>query len=247
MATLGGTRLLFGGDDEGLAYLGDTWIWNGTGWTQYNGPGPNGRVGAAAATLAGKTVLFGGCCSVDPGGAATYFSDTWIWDGAGWTQQNVSGPSPRMYSTMVTLNDKVVLFGGLGLQNIKLGDTWVWDGNAWTNLNISGPDGRQEAAAATLNGKVVLFGGLAGGYLADTWLFDGGAWTPQNVSGPSPRFSAAAATLGGRVVLFGGSGYNALGILDFLDETWLWDGNGWTQQSGTGPSKRMDSVMTGPQ
>jgi hypothetical protein len=49
MVTVGGKVVLFGGenDDTGIGqspeYLGDTWTWDGSTWTQVNGPSPSER------------------------------------------------------------------------------------------------------------------------------------------------------------------------------------------------------------
>jgi len=63
----------------------------------------------------GVTVLFGG--DRDDG-------KTWEWDGASWTERNITGPSPRWEHAMVydSARRVSVLFGG-GLGPEK-GDTW---------------------------------------------------------------------------------------------------------------------------
>jgi hypothetical protein len=45
MATLGQTIVLFGG--ENASYLPDTWIWDGSEWSQQFVDGPTARSGAA--------------------------------------------------------------------------------------------------------------------------------------------------------------------------------------------------------
>jgi len=44
------------------------------------------------ATLNGTVVLFGGCPTID---CSAPLSDTWTWNGTGWTQIGVTGPSAR--------------------------------------------------------------------------------------------------------------------------------------------------------
>jgi hypothetical protein len=92
MATLNGTVVLFGGTGANSSVLGDTWIWNGTTWTEANVSGPSARYYHAMATLNGTVVLFGGCPTID---CSAPLSDTWTWNGTGWTQIGVTGPSAR--------------------------------------------------------------------------------------------------------------------------------------------------------
>lgn len=82
--------VLFGG----TSFVGDTWEWDGSAWTQHNVPGPSTpRLSCAMATLGAKALLFGGNNPNELG-------DTWEWDGSGWTRRNVSGPSARSVHAM---------------------------------------------------------------------------------------------------------------------------------------------------
>lgn len=228
--------VLFGGQGPSGTLLGDTWVFDGATWSPRDVSGPSARAGAAAATLNGKVVLFGGS---DVSGLR---GDTWEWDGTSWTERSGPGPSPRSGAAVSTLNGKVVLFGGVGpppetTGGSYYGDTWEWDGTSWTQRAVSGPPARGEAAAATLNGKVVLFGGGSNasapvGGFNDTWEWDGTSWTPH---GALPALyaenDAVLATLDERVVLYGGSG-----------DTFEWDGTTWAQESVPGPPARVSAM-----
>jgi hypothetical protein len=252
-ATLDGQIVLYGGlgaptTTVVVNFLADTWLYDGKLWTQQNVSGPGGLWGAAAGALKSQVVMFGGSVpgGVSPGAPVLLTGNTWTWDGTRWTLQNVLGPSPRDYATAAAWNGKVVLFGGnggtvAGLEGI-LSDTWIWDGAAWTQQNVSGPVGRISACAATLNGELVLFGGapISGPSFGDTWVWDGTTWTQKSVSGPSARYACGAATLDGKVVLFGGTDATS----GDLDDTWLWDGVSWTQANVMGPPAREDHVMS---
>lgn len=95
--------------------------------------------------------------------------------------------------------------------------------------------------------RVVLFGGETGGqptiYLNDTWAWDGTIWTQIADTGPSVRRTHAMAfdSIRERIVLLGGWVYQQTGT--FLDETWEWDGEAWTQVADTGPSPRLGHTM----
>jgi len=93
MATLGGTVVLFGGND-GTKDLSDTWTWDGAAWTRVDVPGPSARSGAAIGTTGNTVLLFGGLSN------GTALGDTWTWDGRGWTQtpQSAGMPAPAARS-----------------------------------------------------------------------------------------------------------------------------------------------------
>ena len=185
--------------------------------------------GACAPAGTARIVLFGGS------NLLPYSDDTWVWDGAAWTQQMVAGPSAREGHAMATRGTRAVLFGGFGNYAVPLADTWEWDGAAWTQRNVAGPSPRAYHAMAELNGKVVLFGGfLDSQEYSDTWEWDGESWTQRSVSGPPGRSGGAMATLGGRVILSGGY---VDGAGTVLSDTWAWDGNAWTEITTQGPTE----------
>jgi hypothetical protein len=97
--------------------------------------------------------------------------------------------------------------------------------------------------------EVVLFGGqLIGGQVnADTWVWDGTNWLqvfPQ--ANPSGRTGASMVYDATReqVVLFGGFNFTQFGALNFLNDTWLWNGSNWTQAAPfDSPSARSNYAM----
>lgn len=190
-----------------------------------------------------RCVLFGG---VSPS-TSKPLGDTWVFDGASWSQVNAVGPSERSLAGMAFLNGRAVLFGG-GTQasdggSIVFADTWTFDGAHWTQLDTPhAPSGRSGFSMTTLNRSIVLFGGVdsSGKHLDDTWTFDGTDWTHVDAPGPSARFSFAMATLHGKAVLFGGVG--ATGAAG-LDDTWTFDGASWTHESASGPPARFLASM----
>ena len=107
------TRSFSLGDSSGAGSqnFGDTWMFDGTNWTLATTSGPSPRWGAAMATLNGSVVLFGGN-RYDGSNDEGYAEDTWIFDGAAWTQVSASGPPARDSAAMAAINGKIVLFGG---------------------------------------------------------------------------------------------------------------------------------------
>ncbi len=97
-ATLGSSLVVFGGIDANGTAHADTWIWNGSAWSQVPAQdgGPPARWRASMATLSGQVVLFGG---LDDQGV-NYFGDTWLWDGGAWVPGPDAGPSPRLGAAM---------------------------------------------------------------------------------------------------------------------------------------------------
>jgi len=260
-----GDVMLFGGSDDSSGYLADTWVFNGSTWTQLSpSTSPPGRLGASMATLtagpdAGDVVLFGGWDY-----SSGILADTWLFNGSTWTQLSPpTSPLARGKASMTTLTTgpdagDVVLFGGCDNSGGYLGDTWVFDGSTWTQLSpLTSPPVRQDASMATVNagpdaGDVILSGGYGDtGYLWDIWVFNGSTWTQLNSPTSFPARTAAsmaAVSAGpdaGDVVLVGGydSGY--------LGDTWIFDGSTWTQLSpATSPPGRdrasMATLNAGP-
>ena len=237
-----------GGEPGGVCcgYFGDTWVWNGTNWTQEfpaNSPSARGAFGMAYDAAQNQVVLFGGF------GGISDLNDTWVWDGTNWTQLSpANSPPARAAFVMVydAAQGQVVLFGGLNSGN-DLNDTWVWDGTNWTEeFPASSPSPRSDFDMAydTVHGQVVLFGGLSGpDFLGDTWVWDGTTWTqlsPANSPPARGESPMAYDTALGQAVLFGGSNGSATP----LNDTWVWDGTNWTQEfAASSPSGRVWADM----
>ena len=102
------------------------------------------------------------------------------------------------------------------------------------------PGPRDDASMAYLahTGAAVLFGGWSNSgrsYFDDTWTWQGGCWTLDVVqSAPSSRTAMAMAYDPFRklVVAFGGRTNPSTAA--FSDETWLWNGQAWSQ-AASGP------------
>jgi galactose oxidase-like protein len=166
------------------------------------------------------TVLFGGEQLLPKAAGGTLFGDTWVWDGAEWTQEQDAGPSARDWYGMAWDNERhrIVLFGGLTYRPndadyTMLNDTWEYDAEKWTRVADTGPSPRN-AASLCYNGKaMLLFGGgvesIQHGISVykDTWQWNGKFWTQRQDIGPGARFCAGAAgdTKRNRMVVFGGT------------------------------------------
>jgi N-acetylneuraminic acid mutarotase len=199
-------------------------------------------------------VLFGGSTS------SSLASDTWIWDGIGWTRQDINGPSQRSNAQMAALDGTVMLFGGRDFGGPAgyddLGDTWTYDGRSWTRQGAAGPLARDAAGMVALDGAIVLFGGFdcnislslccneacgSPSVLDDMWSWDGSKWTQLRVPGTKPPAQARASM---------GSLDNTIVLLDDdicgtdLFDTWVWNGAVWTVANVDGP--KVDGAAMSP-
>lgn len=236
------TVVMFGGNARnGGGDLNDTWIWNGTNWTQVFPPvSPPARrwdtQGMAYHAPTGKVVLFGGVTS-----DGTMLGDTWIWDGTvqTWTQRSfhggqgssgLSSPAPRRAPLAYDpATETIVLFGGEGGYGGPLyGDAWTWNGTNWQQRSpANSPPPRSMASMAydAQLKRLVLFGGSGAGssypFYNDAWTWDGITWTQlTTASGPPERY-AFGMSYDSRVqavVLYGGLDLNDTVV---LADTWI--------------------------
>jgi hypothetical protein len=92
--------------------LGDTWEWDGTEWTQVQDVGPSARR-AQRDGLLDRLDRLPHCPGLEVRVRMERGStDTWLWDGAAWTQAADTGPDPRAACAMVAATS-IVLFGGV--------------------------------------------------------------------------------------------------------------------------------------
>jgi hypothetical protein len=157
--------VLFGGfgGNPVPGVLGDTWVWDGTTWTQRTpsaSPGPRAGHAMAYDPIRQRVILFGGVDRAsDPTGRTVpqVLNDTWTWNGFGWERSTRSGgPTARVGHAMAfgaavrdrTLDtvtnrwieretfEGVILFGGRTRPNLgggALDDMWVWTWDRWFN------------------------------------------------------------------------------------------------------------------
>ncbi|HEY6468931.1 MAG TPA: hypothetical protein VI434_04120 [Candidatus Dormibacteraeota bacterium] len=240
-----GQVVLFGGDTyngKGNA-LADTWIWNGTLWSQRKvSPSPPGRIGAAMAydPVTKQVVLFSGI-----GNDSKAEDDTWVWNGASWRDARpATNPPPRNDAAIAfdPALGKIVMFGGWDAASGGAsmdGDTWTWDGTNWTELHPSSnpaPRAGSVMAYDPVSHNLLIFGGDAGNTTSnETWLFNGHAWTrvrfAKGVPQPRGRDSTvmAADTANQTIVLFGGEEVTGPNTVASANDTWTWNGSDWTQ------------------
>lgn len=234
--------MLFGGQggSSSTGGLNDTWLWNGTTWSQATPTtAPFARWNAEAAYIGSNTVvMFGGC------NLLYNILETWAWNGStkAWSQvavANGAGPAARTSHMFAgDTSSKAVLFGGQGT-NSQFNDTWTYTTAAgWVQLNpATSPSVRSNGNLVydSVNSIWVLFGG-SNEYYYDTatWTFNGTTWTKAVTGGtsatPPGRVGAQMAfdVTSGKTILFGGIGANNSYP---LNDTWSFNGatSTWTQ------------------
>ena len=189
-----GQVVLFGGLSSSVpsaAYLHDTWLWDGTDWTNPSPVAfPNGRQAPAMAYGSplgtAEVYLFGGSASV-----GTALSDTWGWDGTNWTSLSIGTTQPpaRRFASMSydPTDGVLVLFAG-DTGTALLDDTWTLDEAGWS---LQSP--HNSPAARTSQGQAwdpdrqvtVMFGGSD---QSDTWTWNGSNWALETtLASPPPR------------------------------------------------------------
>jgi hypothetical protein len=161
---------------------GDTWTWNGIDWTEeHPAHSPPARYSAAAATVNGVVVLFGGRTKL----GGPLLDDTWTWDGSDWTEQHPTDAPPARADAMASAyHGSMVLFGGCANHTDgtcdELGDTWMWEDSTWKAVGIlHAPSPRALGVLAYDGHDLWLYGGQSPEpeYLFDTWKFEGSTWT----------------------------------------------------------------------
>lgn len=192
--------VLFGGEVN--AELNDTWLWRG-GWQRVESPQAPSRRGGAGMVYDSsrqRLVLFGGRAN-----QAT-FGDTWVFDGANWTQLFPAQSPPSRWAHTIgydPLRDRVVVKSGLADPlGSALADLWEFNGVTWQLRAQSGAD----PGSGTVGGTFVFDAPrqqlLLVGSAVTAW--DGSTWSARSTSGlPAGTMGAAAYDpVGQRVLLF---------------------------------------------
>lgn len=212
--------VVFGGW-TGSAWLGDTWEWDGSVWTQRfpaNSPTPRDSAMLTYDGLTGHLLMFGG---VDTSG--TEVSDTWDYDTVAktWTRLSPAiSPAPRQHSGIAydELTGKVLLFAGAPQR-----DMWEWSRTARTWTLVNTPVGPSSIAPIMIyhaaRHRTLAFDQYPRQRLFE-WDRLANAWqdvsaTPAPAARDVPAFAYDRARHRG--VLFGGEGAT---LGQTLNDTW---------------------------
>lgn len=185
--------------------VNDTWIWDGSDWTQAaTTAAPAARWGAGMTydPRSGDLVLYGG-----NNGQGTYYTGTWEWNGHDWisvvSDNSTNNPGKRFEPSLAydKATSQLIAFGGVGGST----GTWDWTGSSW--VEVPTPVAPVDRWGAPLvydprYGNLLLAGGGGGSSLDQsnyTWSWErqtthagGGAVSSPSVT--ALRSGASSAT-----------------------------------------------------
>lgn len=201
--------ILYGGRTDTGEDAG-TWLFDGHQWSVIaEGPDQRSLAGFALDQGRERVVMFGGSYSdYEKSEEFGFSSETFEWDGTGWSFRQWTGAKHRSHAAMVfdEARRTLVMFGGY--DGALDGWTWERDADAWVRRATNGPSPRTRHAMAydRARGITVLFGGTDGRPDDETWLWDGMAWIRREAPGPSPRYGHTMAydPVRREILLFGG-------------------------------------------
>jgi hypothetical protein len=229
---------------------------------------PYARVAHSLTVVGTGVLLFGG---FNPFGR-TMFDNLWaLQPGPSWAWwarvKPLTRPPPRFAHTVVRLDNKLMLFGGITPSHVPVSDLWAFDLDTLTytclfNSNVpkSYPRPRASHSAVAYNDEtMIIFGGTYVGetgdvtYYNDLWMFNvlNRSWTlslPQMRPAPCGKHSAVVYL--DTMILFGGSlSDNVTNAVWFFNITQ----RAWTplalSSSSSAPSARsghIAAVLAGP-
>jgi len=187
-----GVTVLTGGIGRNLQTLSDTWLWDGSSWTQFADDGPAVSLGVLANDTTTERLIL-----------LANDGQTWSWDGSERTQ--VADAGPRLVPVMdwdpsTTSMVPQVCAGAAGFQ------TWSWREELWRQLTDMGP--RLTGAfvgCAFPTGLVIQGGGNGTLPVASTWAGSitgrrARTWVLARAAGHGMAYDSVRK----RMVLFGG-------------------------------------------
>ena len=200
--------VLFGGATPApgaAGFLGDTWEFDGTNWTQrLPVTSPSGRYQANMVydSIRHRVVLFGGE-HYDRSYGSRFSPETWEWDGTNWNLVTTAHLPPWRewlypYTACYDSNRKeMLLFGFLS------DPLWAYDGTDWSVRNPGGKGpGYSESAHLAFDsnrGVAVLAGGVGGSLsqypVLPLWEWDGTVWQEREQSGQQPWLYVGGAAM----------------------------------------------------
>ncbi|HET9780170.1 MAG TPA: kelch repeat-containing protein [Candidatus Dormibacteraeota bacterium] len=126
------TVLLFGFTQSHTEAMTDieaqTWLWNGSDWTQMHPSGGPTTSGVMVSDGEGLMMLAPTKAPI----AGRNWTQLWAWDGSSWTVVHDKLDLPFVGGYMDAAYDptlrQLVVIGG----EVRMADTWTWDGSSWS-------------------------------------------------------------------------------------------------------------------
>lgn len=214
--------VLFGGMQAGpfgTQVLSDTWVFDGSDWSQVNtGTTPPGRYSTDAtwSSLAQGVVVFGGSYYT----TTRYSAAMHVFDGTDWLELMPEAPFRRVRPLLAfdSARDALVLHGGVDENGVFQQETWEWYGGTWVRTASGTGPGSLVAGMAfdPVRARVVAIDG------GTTWEYATGVWGARTLT-PSPTDGAICYDRhAGAIRVAAGS------------QTWTFDGVAWSPTTTSG-------------
>ncbi len=222
------TVVLFGGRRSNGVLSNDTWVWDGSTWSEFPGSKIQAPPARELASMGfdprlHQLILFGG-----RGVGGQLLDDTWAWNGAAWYNviPQAGAPSPTAREAASVSYDgagHLVMFGGVGAT-----DSSVTPSTVPVPVTTSPSTGAPTSTSTTTTTAPPSFGPAQTG-ASDTTTTAPTAAT-ATTSGPAQSVtSATPATPSATTTAASVKPVN-------LGDTWLWGPNGWEPSDATGPT-----------
>ena len=198
-----------------LQTAGYTHVWNGSNWFVQGahiitGAGQPADVAMAYDPTRNQMVLFVGSRTGYPTNPTTPASETFLWNGFGWSQiPTATLPYPVGLPSLTfdaSVNRLVLCTTGVGQSAF-----FEWNGTNWLQRIVAGaPTSSSALAPSNATGQLVVFDGDLNPQARHTWSLATAGITPLAVDPePARRLGAGLVfdPVRGRTVLFGGTSY----------------------------------------
>jgi len=164
------SMVIFGGRDLGSS-LNDLWVLDLTTltWQEITASGPSARMGTRATYIPdeNKMIVFGGSNNLSMPWPNTHFNDVWefCFDTQTWTELHPTGDPPMERDLQSQyydeVNNRLIIYGGIGDFTLALGDVWQLDLNTltWKRLFPHLARGAHSSIYNSSTQKLVVFGG----------------------------------------------------------------------------------------
>lgn len=233
--------VLQGGGCPSGSPVAETWVWHGTEWAQLqprSSPGFVTGFGMANEPTRQKSVLFGGVDFSERSQTYAFQSNNWV------PQNEILTPGARSLFAFEadTVTGRILMMGGLDDQRSTYNDMWSYRAGTWERMLPNPyPSGCFNPIGTWDSDRKKLVAICDDGFVAE---WDTEKWTTFATLDPKPtsgRFrSCVYDPKLKKTVMYGG--FNEI---NYLRETWTWNGTAWTKLSkdAASPKPRGLSAM----